>query len=306
MPGSTTRIISHTLALLAGLSAGFLAYALINSTAESQDGEYSIPNQPQRFARAKAANDIRVLDIDAVYNPSYARGRTVLITGGNRGIGYALAKEYKAQGARVIVTVRKLIRIEGIEVISDIDVTDDHVGAKLIRSLNGTKVDILINNAGYFYGPQETLTNLNFNEELSMINICALGPLRITSALVTADLLPSGARVAMITSQGGSISWRRVQNPTGGDYGHHMSKAAANMMGMLVSQELKEKNISVSILHPGFNKTDMTKKYEKFWAVEGAVDVSVGAKRVIHEIGLQSIETTGNFVNCEDGLQIPW
>lgn len=81
MPGSTTRIISHTLTLLAGLSAGFLAYALINATLESQDGEYSIPNQPQRFARAKAANDIRVLDIDAVYNPSYARGRTVLITG---------------------------------------------------------------------------------------------------------------------------------------------------------------------------------------------------------------------------------
>tara|TARA_B110000091_G_C13341966_1_gene280657 strand:+ start:42 stop:215 length:174 start_codon:yes stop_codon:yes gene_type:complete len=40
-----------------------------------------------------------------------------------------------------------------------------------------------------------------------------------------------------------------------------MSKAAANMMGVLLSQELKGKGICVSMLHPGFNKTDMTKKY---------------------------------------------
>lgn len=110
----------------------------------------------------------------------------------------------------------------------------------------------------------------------------------------------------MITSQGGSIAWRTVQNPSGGDYGHHMSKAAANMMGKLASQELKEKNIAVSILHPGFNKTDMTKKYEHIWEIEGAVDSKVGAKRVVHEIGLMDMANTGSFINCEDGLLIPW
>lgn len=303
---NTANIVTHSLALLAGLSAGVLAYTLINSKKKEDNSEYTIPDQPLRFARDKAANNVRVMNIDAVYNPTYARGKTVLVTGGNRGIGYAIAKEYQAQGARVIVTVRKPVRIEGIEVISDIDVTDDNVGAKLVRALNGTKIDILVNNAGYFYGPQEKMDSLNFREELSMIDICAVGPLRITSALFNAGLLPSGSRVSMITSQGGSISWRRVQNPKGGDYGHHMSKAAANMMGMLVSQEFKDHNISVSVLHPGFNKTDMTRKYEKIWEIEGAVDSSVGAKRVIHEIGLQNMANTGNFVNCEDGLLIPW
>ena len=85
-----------------------------------------------------------------------------------------------------------------------------------------------------------------------------------------------------------------------------MSKAAANMMSALLAQELKAKGISVSILHPGFNKTDMTKKYEAIWEIEGAVDASIGAKRVMHEIGLQSMETTGKFINCEDGLEIPF
>lgn len=110
----------------------------------------------------------------------------------------------------------------------------------------------------------------------------------------------------MISSQGGSIAWRLTQNPTGHDYGHHMSKAAANMAGVLLAQELREKNICVYLLHPGFNKSDMTKKYEHIWEVEGAVDASVGAKRVVHEIGMMKMENSGSFINCEDGLNIPW
>lgn len=59
-----------------------------------------------------------------------------------------------------------------------------------------------------------------------------------------------------------------------------MSKAAANMMSVLLAQELRSQGIAVFILHPGFNKTSMTKKYEAIWEIEGAVDTSVGAKRV--------------------------
>ena len=132
-----------------------------------------------------------------------------------------------------------------------------------------------------------------------MIDICALGPLRLTSALFNAGLFSDDAKVAMITSQGGSISWRTTQNPTGHDYGHHMSKAAANMMGVLVAQELKAAGICVTMLHPGFNKTDMTKKYEHIWEIEGAVDASIGAKRVLHEVKGATMERTGKFINCK-------
>jgi|AntRauTorckE5430_2_1112549.scaffolds.fasta_scaffold01690_5 NAD(P)-dependent dehydrogenase (short-subunit alcohol dehydrogenase family) len=92
----------------------------------------------------------------------------------------------------------------------------------------------------------------------------------------------------------------------GGDYGHHMSKAAANMACVLLSQEFKDKKIPVGILHPGFNKTGMTAKYKEIWEIEGAVDASIGAKRVFHEIGQLDMERTGKFINCEDGLEIPW
>ena len=59
-------------------------------------------------------------------------------------------------------------------------------------------------------------------------------------------------------------------------------------------------------MHPGFNKTEMTAKYSHIWEVEGAVDPEIGAIRVLHEVGLISMETTGKFINCEDGLEIPW
>jgi NAD(P)-dependent dehydrogenase (short-subunit alcohol dehydrogenase family) len=218
----------------------------------------------------------------------------------------AVAEELVEKGANVFITTRAPFTLKGARVIDGIDVTNNACGERLVKALGSTKIDILINNAGYFYGPVETISSLNFDEELKMIDICAIGPLRITSALFNAKLLPKGSKVAVISSQGGSISWRRVQNPHGHDYGHHMSKAAENMMGMLLSQEFKEHGIAVSILHPGFNKTDMTRKYAHIWEIEGAVDSTVGAKRVVHEIGLMNLSNTGEYINCEDGLQIPW
>jgi len=259
----------------------------------------------QRIELAHTNSNLRLLDISTVYRPDF-KEKTVLITGGNRGIGLALAKELVFQGANVIVTTRAPASIEGVQVIDGIDVQDNKCGAKLVNLLHGKQIDILFNNAGYFYEPVETITTLNFEEELKMIDICAIGPLRITSAIFNAKLLREGSKVIMITSQGGSIAWRKVQNPTGHDYGHHMSKAAANMMSVLLSQELKAHGIPVGMLHPGFNKTEMTEKYKSIWDIGGAVDPSIGAKRICHETMLITLERSGQFINCEDGLQIPF
>jgi len=271
---------------------------------------YTIPDQPARFARAKKENNKRYLDIESVYDPSYIKGKRVAITGANRGVGLALATELVAQGGKLVAIVRgtseELQALNPDEVVTGIDVTSDEACDTIASKITGGPVDILINNAGYFYEPVEMIDSLNFKEELKMIDICALGPLRVAANLYNNGILKEGSSIAMITSQGGSISWRTVQNPNGGDYGHHMSKAAANMASVLLSQEFKDKKIPVGILHPGFNKTEMTAKYEKIWEIEGAVDASTGAKRVFYEIGKIDMESTGKFINCEDGLEIPW
>ena len=63
-----------------------------------------------------------------------------------------------------------------------------------------------------------------------MIDVCALGPLRVSSAAYNQGKIAEGGRVIVITSQAGSVEWRATQNKgKGGDYGHHMSRAACNI-----------------------------------------------------------------------------
>jgi len=259
----------------------------------------------------KPKKNQRFLDITTVYDPAYVKGKRVAVTGANRGIGLELSKELVKQGAKLVAIVRKssaeLDALNPDEIISGVEATSDEACASIPDKVTGGPIDILINNAGYFKEECEKLDSMDFADQLKTIDICAVGPLRISTALFKGNLLvPNSSVIAMMTSQGGSIEWRTVQCPDGGDYGHHMSKAAANMGSVLLAQELRKHGIAVGILHPGFNKTAMTKKYAHIWEVEGAVDTSIGAMRIIHEIGKVNMDTTGKFVNCEDGLEIPW
>lgn len=92
MSTNSSTVITHALALLAGVSAGVLAYSIINKSRKSdEDSEYTIANQPQRFANAKASKNTRVLNIDAVYNPSFVRGKTILVTGNKNLLNYSIS-----------------------------------------------------------------------------------------------------------------------------------------------------------------------------------------------------------------------
>lgn len=273
-------------------------------------------DQVARFARAKEENNPRFLDIESMYDGGDLSGKRVLVTGGNRGLGLEIVKELVAIGATAIVICRssspELEKMVGKwNVYDGVDVTDDEAVKKAAKRVKGDggALDVVINNAGYFYDPCELVKEdtLNFEEQLKQINICALGPLRVNNALINSKALADGAKLVTITSQAGSVEWRSTQNKdSGGDYGHHMSRAACNMAQVLLSEEVKDMGYSVVLLHPGFNRTEMTKKYEHIWDIEGAVEPSVGAKRVLYEVIKNGMDTTGAFINCEDGLRIPW
>ncbi|OEU22818.1 NAD(P)-binding protein [Fragilariopsis cylindrus CCMP1102] len=278
--------------------------------------EYSMPDQVKRFANAQETNNERFLDISTVYNGGELSGKRILVTGGNRGLGFEITKEAVSNGASVIVLCRstndELEELVGkYNVYSGVDVSDNVAVDKAFKRIksDGGQLDYVINNAGYFYEPNETIldASLNFEEQLKQIDICALGPLRVNAAAVNSKALADDARLIIITSQAGSCEWRATQNKdTGGDYGHHMSRAACNIGGALQAEELRKKGYSVLLVHPGFNRTEMTAKYKDIWDIEGAVEPSVGAKRVLYEAMKSSMETTGQFVNAEDGLRIPW
>jgi len=284
---------------------------------KQNDRVYSLADQVARFARAKEEKNARFLDIESVYdNSSELSGKRVLVTGGNRGLGFEITKELVRIGAKTLVLCRgtndELETMVGkSNVYSGVDVTDTSAVNKAFEKIksDGGELDMVINNAGYFYEKKETIleNTLNFEEQLKQINICALGPLRVNNAAVQTGALAEKAKLVIITSQAGSCEWRTTQNKDeGGDYGHHMSRAACNIAGVLQSEELRKKGYSLILLHPGFNRTEMTAKYKEIWDIEGAVDASIGAKRVLYEAIKSNMETTGQYVNCEDGLRIPW
>lgn len=308
--GSAVTLLVSALVRLGGARGACPVTGASGKCVASSTPLYSMADQVARFAHQKRTGCKQALSIESIYNPEELSGKRVLVTGANRGLGLAICKELVDKGAEVVAVVRKasadLKQLKVFQTIEGVDVTSDKAVKKMAKEVNG-QLDIVINNAGIFMVERESILNktMDFADEVKTIDVCAVGPLRIVSTLWNEDKIKEGGKIAMITSQGGSLAWRSVQSPNGGDYGHHMSKAAANMAGVLCANELQGK-VSVAILHPGFNRTEMTAKYSHIWDVEGAVDPSVGAQRVCHEIVKLTPATSGILINCEDGLPIHW
>jgi len=122
---------------------------------ETRGGKYSIADQVARFNKAKEENNQRYLDISSVFNGGDLSGKRVLVTGGNRGLGYEITKELVAIGATVIVVCRstnpELEKLVGQwNVYSDVDVTDTEAVKKIAKRVksDGGDIDVVINNAG--------------------------------------------------------------------------------------------------------------------------------------------------------------
>ncbi len=135
---------------------------------------------------------------------------TVLITGANRGIGLAFARQYAADGWRVIATCRQpeaaadLAAIAGQVEVHPLDVTDEEQIAALAAGLVGTGLDILVNNAGINL-PDRAMdgpTMADWNRLLA-VNITA--PMLVTRALLPNLLAGRQKKAVFVSSRMGSI-----------------------------------------------------------------------------------------------------
>ena len=222
--------------------------------------------------------------------------QTVLVTGSNRGIGLELCRQLKQNGFQVIATCRKRSEALGaleIEIIEDIEVSDQKSLFKLADTLSGRRLDWLINNAGI--ADSIAINNLDEDSISSckqMFEVNSLGPLLTTQALV--NNMGKGSKVGIITSRMGSIA----DNDSGGSYGYRMSKAAVNAAGKSLAIDLKSLGIAVAILHPGWVKTDMT-------GYGGLIDTDESASGLIERMEELNLENTGGFWHM-NGEQLPW
>ncbi len=181
---------------------------------------------------------------------------TVLISGANRGIGLELARQYAADGARVIAGVRDpqaasaLNAVEGVEVHA-LDVSRDAQVQAFRKQVGDRSVDILIANAGVF-GAHQASGAFDFDDWLQTYSVNSLGPVRLAQAFLPNLKAGRGRKLVAITSTLGSTSTH------GGDMlAYRASKAALNNVWTGLAAALKGDSLTFLLLHPGWVKTDM-------------------------------------------------
>lgn len=220
--------------------------------------------------------------------------RNVVITGANRGIGLQLARKFAAKLDRVYAVCRspnaELEQVEGVQVIEGIDVAEEASMDALRKALDGVEIDVLVNNAGILR--VDAIDDLDLEGIRQQLEVNAIGPLRVTKALLPQMVKPGG-KIAIITSRMGSIA-----DGSGGMYGYRMSKAAVNMAGSSLAHDLKADGISVGLLHPGYVATDMTSN-------QGNVSPADSARGLIERIEALDLDSTGTFWHM-NGETLPW
>jgi len=252
---------------------------------------------------------------------------TYLITGASSGIGLELVKQLTSRGDKVFATCRKRESSStGVDIISSltgditilegIDVADDGVIELLKTSpalADGDKIDVIVHNAGSLSGTRDVpKTELMAEQKLERVSmermraafeVNTLGPLRVQQAMMGRIASPGG-KVAIISTGFASIG----DNTSGGNYGYRSSKAAVNMIAKSLSCDLKDEEISVAAIAPGFVATEFGPGKEQMsqW---GAMPVERSVEGIINVLDKMSMDNTGKFFcvkKDEDAKELPW
>lgn len=176
--------------------------------------------------------------------------RTVLVTGGNRGIGYALAEEFLAQGHRVAVTARSGSGPAGaLTVVADVNDGEslDRAYAEIEEKLGA--VEVLVANAGI---TRDTLMLRMSDEDFDAVVDTNLGgSFRVVKRALKGMLKAKFGRIILISSVVGLYG-------SAGQVNYSSSKSALVGMARSLTRELGSRGITANVVAPGFIETDMT------------------------------------------------
>jgi short-subunit dehydrogenase len=185
-------------------------------------------------------------------------GRTVLVTGGSRGLGLVLARQLAAEGARVAICgrdpealerARTALETVGAEVFAlPVDVADRDAVATLIAEVTARfgVIDVLVNNAGVIeVGPVETMTLADYEEAMA-VNFW--GMVYPTLAVLPAMRERGGGRIVNVTSIGGRVGVPHLLPYTA-------SKWAALGFSQALRSEVRGDGVMVTAVVPGLMRT---------------------------------------------------
>ncbi|MRX44876.1 beta-ketoacyl-ACP reductase [Agromyces kandeliae] len=223
--------------------------------------------------------------------------RTVLVTGGNRGIGYAIAEEFVAQGHRVAVTARSGEGPEGTLTVRA-DVTDaesiDRAFGEIEAELG--PVEVVVANAGI---TRDTLLMRMSEEEFtSVVDTNLTGAFRVVKRASKGMLKARFGRIVLISSVVGLYGGA-------GQVNYSSSKAALVGMARSITRELGARNITANVVAPGFIETDMTDALPEAQQAEYKKSIPAGRFATPSEVAKVVAWVAGDDAGYISGAVIP-
>jgi NAD(P)-dependent dehydrogenase (short-subunit alcohol dehydrogenase family) len=201
---------------------------------------------------------------------------TAVVTGANSGIGNALARilikeiawAKQAEQAREWphadhnqgYQVTAVDRDSGAPVselgceTSELDISSQDDIEVFKQKIGDRPIDLLLNVAGIMYPHEsDTLDKVTLGNLQKIFAVSTFGPLLLTQALLPNVLKAQHPRIAVVSSRVGSIE----DNYTGRMYSYRSSKTAVDMLFKNLATDLKDRNVTVILLHPGMVKSNL-------------------------------------------------
>ncbi|SKA36149.1 3-oxoacyl-[acyl-carrier-protein] reductase [Marinactinospora thermotolerans DSM 45154] len=228
--------------------------------------------------------------------------RSVLVTGGSRGIGLAIARELQQAGDAVAVTYRSGEPPEGfLGVQCDItDYAQVDAAFKTVEEEQGP-VEVLVANAGIT--KDQLLALMSEEDFTSVLDTNLTGSFRVAKRAVRGMMRKRTGRIVLISSVVGLLG-------SGGQANYAASKAGLVGFARSLARELGSRNITVNVVAPGFVETDMTAALSEERQAEIKKNVPLGrygsaeeiAKTVRFLSGPDAAYITGAVIPVDGGL----
>lgn len=209
--------------------------------------------------------------------------KIAIVTGGNRGIGFEVARQLAKKGLQVILTARDeqkgqeaatKLKKEGLEVeFMPLDVRSPESAQALVKNVQHRfgQIDVLVNNAGVFLdsgwsNPGETSIFAAKPETVrNTLETNLIGPM-VLSQLIAPIMKSKGyGRIVNVSSGMGQLA-----EMEGGFPAYRISKTAINALTRILSSELEGTGVLVNSMCPGWVKTDMGGQEAELTPQEGA------------------------------------
>ncbi|MFK4380882.1 SDR family oxidoreductase [Bradyrhizobium sp. USDA 223] len=236
---------------------------------------------------------------------------TVLITGSNRGLGFALTKEYAADGANVIACCRNPATADALKKLAaslsgrmrivELDLGSEASIASIKCTLGDEPIDILINNAAIVGPKDQSPTRIDCEGWITTLRVNALGPMLLAQALYENLRRGSEKKLVAISSRWGSTS---ADLPDARHrYAFRASKAALNNGMRALSRDWASEGVLVGILHPGYVRTETAGAAAL--ASSTSISPEESARALMRRIAELTPATSGDFQNYK-GEALAW